>query len=151
MFIELFSSYISFLSFFPGHNFTVPGGTTVYLPCKTSDKMKQRWAFKSTPQSRKEFISTLYKNSTLKKERADPTLRFTHTTDHLIISDLQLRDSGLYLCNNREMAFLTVTTGRAEHNINTEYTIYYDRNLPIGYSCRKSMIPCNKKVSTKYI
>ncbi|XP_026144119.1 uncharacterized protein LOC113119113 isoform X2 [Carassius auratus] len=93
-----------------GHNFTVAEGTTIYLPCKTSDKMKQRWAFKRTPHSRKEFISTLYKNSTIKKERADPTLRFTHTTDHLIISSLRLQDSGLYLCNNREMAFLTVTT-----------------------------------------
>ncbi|KAK2887354.1 hypothetical protein QQF64_013525 [Cirrhinus molitorella] len=93
-----------------GHNFTVPEGTIVYLPCKTSDKMKQRWAFKRTPQSRKEFISTLYKNSTIKKEREDPMLRFTHTISHLVISNLQLQDSGLYLCNNREMAFLTVTT-----------------------------------------
>ncbi|XP_026144118.1 uncharacterized protein LOC113119113 isoform X1 [Carassius auratus] len=97
-----------------GHNFTVAEGTTIYLPCKTSDKMKQRWAFKRTPHSRKEFISTLYKNSTIKKERADPTLRFTHTTDHLIISSLRLQDSGLYLCNNREMAFLTVTTASTE-------------------------------------
>ncbi|XP_073699855.1 uncharacterized protein [Garra rufa] len=93
-----------------GHNFTVPEGTTVYLPCRTSDKMKQRWAFKHTPQSRKEFISTLYKNSTVKKEREDPMLRFAHTINHLVISNLQLQDSGLYLCNNREMAFLTVTT-----------------------------------------
>ncbi|XP_043090061.1 uncharacterized protein LOC122340559 isoform X2 [Puntigrus tetrazona] len=97
-----------------GHNFTVPVGTTVYLPCKTSDKLKQRWAFKRTPRSRKDFISTLYKNNTVKKERADPTLRFTHTTDHLIISSIQLQDSGLYLCNNREMAVLTVTTESAE-------------------------------------
>ncbi|XP_050960217.1 uncharacterized protein LOC127161509 [Labeo rohita] len=93
-----------------GHNFTVLEGTTVYLPCKTSDKTKQRWAFKRTPQSKKEFISTLYKNSTVKKEREDPALRFTHTVNHLVISDLQLQDSGLYLCNNRAMAFLTVTT-----------------------------------------
>ncbi|XP_051728594.1 CXADR-like membrane protein [Ctenopharyngodon idella] len=93
-----------------GQNFTILAGTTVYLPCKTSDKFKQRWAFKRTAQSRKEFISTLYKNSTVKKERDDPTSRFTHTINHLIISNLQLQDSGLYLCNNREMAFLTVTT-----------------------------------------
>ncbi|ROL52952.1 hypothetical protein DPX16_5503 [Anabarilius grahami] len=93
-----------------GQNFTIPAGTTVYLPCKTSDKFKQRWAFKRTAQARKEFISTLYKNSTVKKERDDPTSRFTHTISHLIISDLQLQDSGLYLCNNREMAVLTVTT-----------------------------------------
>ncbi len=91
------------------------------------------------------------KNSTLKKERADPTLRFTHTTDHLIISNLQLQDSGLYLCNNREMALLTVTTGSTEHNINTEYTIISIRiGISLVYSYKKSMIPC-KKVSPKHI
>ncbi|XP_048057018.1 uncharacterized protein LOC125274669 [Megalobrama amblycephala] len=112
-----------------GQNFTIPAGTTVYLPCKTSDKFKQRWAFKRTAQSRKEFISTLYKNSTVKKERDDPTSRFTHTISHLIIHDLQLQDSGLYLCNNREMAVLTVTTESTDvENISPEI----NKNLTVS-------------------
>ncbi|XP_073788090.1 uncharacterized protein isoform X4 [Danio rerio] len=94
-------------------------GSTVYLTCRSSEQLKQRWAFRRSPDSRKEFISTLFRNHTVKKERADLHGRFTHTAQHLSIAELQTQDSGLYLCNNRETAVLTVTAAAADSESST--------------------------------
>ncbi|TSK20281.1 hypothetical protein Baya_1829 [Bagarius yarrelli] len=82
-------------------------GGTVYLRCGLP---KQRWAFKHDSESRREFISTRYKNGTVLKERPDPHSRFTHTSDHLQIQNLQQLDSGTYYCSGKDIAVLSVTS-----------------------------------------
>lgn len=91
-----------------GDDVVVCEGGTLYLRCTLP---KQRWAFKHTAESKKEFISTRFKNGTVIKERPDPDSRFTHTSNHLQILNLQQLDSGTYFCSGKDIAVVTVTSG----------------------------------------
>lgn len=91
-----------------GDSFVVSEGGTLYLPCPSSGKPKQRWAYKHLTASKREFISTLFRNGTVKEEREDPHSRFIHTYNHLLIRNLQLPDSGIYLCNGHQVASVMV-------------------------------------------
>ncbi|KAL7868541.1 hypothetical protein SRHO_G00099250 [Serrasalmus rhombeus] len=113
-------------------SFVVSEGSTLYLPCSFSGKLKQRWAYKHTAASKREYISTMFKNRTVTQEREDPDSRFFHSYNHLHINNLQLSDSGIYLCNGHEVAnvmvihtesetFQTATTDSTEVENNVPY------------------------------
>ncbi|KAL6473472.1 hypothetical protein MHYP_G00170330 [Metynnis hypsauchen] len=91
-----------------GESFVVSEGSTLYLPCSFSGKLKQRWAYKHTAASKREYISTMFRNGTVTQERENPNSRFFHSYNHLHINNLQLSDSGIYLCNGHEVAFVMV-------------------------------------------
>ncbi|KAI5627663.1 hypothetical protein C0J50_8438 [Silurus asotus] len=82
-------------------------GGTLYLPCTIP---KQRWACKHTEESKKEFISTRFKNGTVIKERPDPYSRFTHMSNQLQIFNIQKLDSGTYFCSGKDVAVVNVTS-----------------------------------------
>uniref|UniRef100_A0A3B1KHI2 Ig-like domain-containing protein n=1 Tax=Astyanax mexicanus TaxID=7994 RepID=A0A3B1KHI2_ASTMX len=90
------------------HDYVVSEGSTLYLPCSFSAKPKQRWSYKHTWDSRREFISTLYKNGSVLQERSDPDSRFIHNYNHLHIINLQPSDSGIYLCNGHTIASVII-------------------------------------------
>lgn len=83
-------------------------GRTLLLPCRSSDKPKQRW-FHRREGGRREPILTRFKNATVKPERDDSRLSFQQ--DALQILDLQPGDAGEYLCNGELEARVAVLTG----------------------------------------
>ncbi|XP_026876227.2 uncharacterized protein LOC113583851 isoform X1 [Electrophorus electricus] len=89
-------------------NVVVYEGGTLYLSCKPYGKSKQRWSYRRSPEARREFISSWFKNGTLRKEREDLDGRVVQTYDHLRLLRLQPADSGLYLCNGNDIAHVTV-------------------------------------------
>ncbi|MCI4381421.1 hypothetical protein PGIGA_G00251490 [Pangasianodon gigas] len=99
---------IAHVTVLTGYDVVVCEGGTLYLRCTLP---KQRWAFKHTAESKKEFISTRFKNGTVLKERPDPDSRFTHTSNHLQILNIQRLDSGTYFCSGKDIAAVTVTSG----------------------------------------
>ncbi|KAI4874136.1 hypothetical protein NFI96_015847 [Prochilodus magdalenae] len=121
-----------------GESFVVSVGSTLYLPCSFSGKFKQRWAYKHTTASKREYISTLFKNGTLKQERDDPGSRFIHNYNHLHIVNLQLSDSGFYLCNGHAVASVMVISAEStdvENNVphvpeNDVTSVCYAGDLP---------------------
>ncbi|KAG9281421.1 hypothetical protein AMEX_G4255 [Astyanax mexicanus] len=96
------------LTVLTGSDYVVSEGSTLYLPCSFSAKPKQRWSYKHTWDSRREFISTLYKNGSVLQERSDPDSRFIHNYNHLHIINLQPSDSGIYLCNGHTIASVII-------------------------------------------
>ncbi|XP_017340745.1 uncharacterized protein LOC108274833 isoform X2 [Ictalurus punctatus] len=110
-----------------GDDVVVCEGGTLYLRCTLP---KQRWAFKHTAESKKEFISTRFKNGTVIKERPDPDSRFTHTSNHLQILNLQQLDSGTYFCSGKDIAVVTVTSESNTHQCPTTETTEWGNNGP---------------------
>ncbi|KAF7702540.1 hypothetical protein HF521_001823 [Silurus meridionalis] len=104
---------IAHVTVLTGYNVVVCEGGTLYLPCTIP---KQRWACKHTEESKKEFISTRFKNGTVIKERPDPYSRFTHMSNQLQIFNIQKLDSGTYFCSGKDVAVVNVTSER-----NTEW------------------------------
>ncbi|XP_048849985.1 uncharacterized protein LOC125719345 isoform X2 [Brienomyrus brachyistius] len=90
--------------------YNVSTGRTVFLPCKTSDKQKQKWMMKKDKNSKRKSVSLKFKNGTVLKEIDDPQNRFLQTNFELKIFNLQLADAGEYFCNNVKVASLMVTT-----------------------------------------
>ncbi|KAI5100914.1 hypothetical protein C0J45_9900 [Silurus meridionalis] len=98
---------IAHVTVLTGYNVVVCEGGTLYLPCTIP---KQRWACKHTEESKKEFISTRFKNGTVIKERPDPYSRFTHMSNQLQIFNIQKLDSGTYFCSGKDVAVVNVTS-----------------------------------------
>ncbi|XP_076023678.1 uncharacterized protein LOC143013861 isoform X1 [Genypterus blacodes] len=90
-----------------GQDFRVSAGRTLLLPCRRSDKPKQRW-FQRREGGKREPILTRFKNATVKPERHDPRLSYQH--DALQILQLQPGDAGEYLCNGELEATVVVLT-----------------------------------------
>ncbi|XP_023665589.1 uncharacterized protein [Paramormyrops kingsleyae] len=90
--------------------YNVSTGRTVLLPCKTSDKQKQKWTIKKDKNSKRKSVSLKFKNGTVLKEIDDPQNRFLQTDFELKIFNLQHADAGEYFCNNVKVASLMVTT-----------------------------------------
>ncbi|XP_018609870.1 uncharacterized protein LOC108935603 [Scleropages formosus] len=93
-----------------GQDYSVSAGGTILLPCKISDRLKQKWMFKKNRQSRRRVILLKYKNGTVTKEIDDPQNRFTTTDFELRILNLQPADGGEYFCNGLKTATVSVTT-----------------------------------------
>ncbi|XP_013997198.1 uncharacterized protein isoform X2 [Salmo salar] len=94
-----------------GKNFEVSAGRALLLPCTVSSKAKQRWYFRKDSHVKREPISTLLKNGTIKMEKKDPQKRFSYDEDGALqILNLQPGDSGEYLCNGEKVAKVTVLT-----------------------------------------
>ncbi|XP_008302381.1 uncharacterized protein LOC103374123 [Stegastes partitus] len=94
-----------------GHDFTVSAGRTLLLPCKGSSRPKQKW-IRQKEGGRREVIFTRFKDGTVKSETDGGRLSFAH--DALQIQDLQLEDSGEYLCNGILQARVGVLTVQPE-------------------------------------
>ncbi|KAM4631442.1 contactin-6 [Polymixia lowei] len=92
-----------------GREFIVSAGRTLLLPCRGSNKPKQRWVHRRGGEKR-ELIFTWFRNGTVKRERDDPHGRFTFDHDGLQIRDLQLGDAGDYLCNKEVEAKVIIMT-----------------------------------------
>ncbi|XP_036371987.1 protein sax-3-like [Megalops cyprinoides] len=92
-----------------GQDYNVTAGRTVLLPCKVTDKHRQKWVLKRNKERKP--IYTRHKNGTVRKEIEDPQNRFSHMEDNTLqIADLQPEDTGEYWCNGRRAASLTVRT-----------------------------------------
>ncbi|XP_060771431.1 uncharacterized protein LOC132882170 isoform X2 [Neoarius graeffei] len=110
-----------------GDDVVVCEGGTLYLRCTLP---KQRWAFRRTAGSRKEFISTRFKNGTVVKERPDPASRFTHTSNHLQILNIKQLDSGTYFCSGKDIAVVTVTPESNTHQCPSTEATGSENNIP---------------------
>ncbi|KAB5565289.1 hypothetical protein PHYPO_G00239430 [Pangasianodon hypophthalmus] len=118
---------IAHVTVLTGYDAVVCEGGTLYLRCTLP---KQRWAFKHTAESKKEFISTRFKNGTVLKERPDPDSRFTHTSNHLQILNIQRLDSGTYFCSGKDIAAVTVTSESNTQWCPTAETTESGNNIP---------------------
>ncbi|CAB1351102.1 unnamed protein product [Coregonus sp. 'balchen'] len=94
-----------------GQRFAVSAGRALLLPCTVSSKAKQRWFFRKDSHAKREPISTLFRNGTVKMERKDTHKRFSYDEDSALqILNLQPGDSGEYLCNGETAAKVMVLT-----------------------------------------
>ncbi|KAM9839055.1 uncharacterized protein ACBR49_017720 [Aulostomus maculatus] len=91
-----------------GHDFKVPAGRTLLLPCSVSVKSKQSWHHRREGERRK-IILTRFKNGTVKREKDES--RFSLNKNALQIQDLQPGDAGEYLCNGELQARVTILAG----------------------------------------
>ncbi|MFT7811323.1 uncharacterized protein LOC108935603, partial [Arapaima gigas] len=94
-----------------GTDYHVSAGRTISLPCRVSDKLKQKWMFRKNRRSMRTVILLKYKNGTVTKEIYDPENRFMTSNFELRIFNLQPTDAGEYFCNGVKTASLTVTAG----------------------------------------
>ncbi|KAI1902341.1 hypothetical protein AGOR_G00043770 [Albula goreensis] len=98
-----------------GQDYVVDVGRTLTLPCRVTEKQKQKWMFRKSKQFERTPIYIKHKNGTLSKEIADPQNRYSHTSDNALhISNLQPEDAGEYWCNGKKAAVLTVRTEKPD-------------------------------------
>ncbi|XP_034560084.1 uncharacterized protein LOC117827594 [Notolabrus celidotus] len=95
-----------------GLNLRVSAGRMLLLPCRGSQRPKQRWFRRRKAGVPRELIFTWYRNGTGTPEREGS--RLSYGNDALQIQDLQLEDAGEYTCNGRLRARLTVLTVQPE-------------------------------------
>ncbi|KAG9333673.1 hypothetical protein JZ751_010663, partial [Albula glossodonta] len=96
-------------------DYVVDVGRTLTLPCRVTEKQKQKWMFRKSKQFERTPIYIKHKNGTLSKEIADPQNRYSHTSDNALhISNLQPEDAGEYWCNGKKAAVLTVRTEKPD-------------------------------------